>query len=53
MSAISTTYGLVTEMGSKVAQVGVESVYNATEARVDRGLRSDDSLFTPGTAVWS
>ena len=40
-------------MGSKVTKVGVESVYNTAEAWVDRGLRSDDSLFVPGTAIWS
>ena len=30
-----------------------ESVYAAAEAWVDRGLRSDDSLFTPGKPVWT
>ena len=45
-------------MGSKVTRGGVESAYvesayEATRAWVDRGLRSDDSLFTPGVAIWS
>ncbi len=31
----------------------MEHVYSAAEAWVDRGLRSDDSLFTPGAAIWS
>ena len=31
----------------------MESVYRAAGAWVDRGLRSDDSLFTPGKEIWS
>ena len=38
-------------MGSRVA--GAETVYAAAEAWVERGLRNDDSLFTPGVAVWT
>ena len=30
-----------------------ESVYAAVEAWVGRALRSDDSLFTPGRAIWA
>ena len=45
-------------MGSKVTRAGVESAYvesayEATRAWVDCGLRSDDSLFTRGVAIWS
>ena len=38
-------------MGPRVR--GAETVYAAAKAWVERGLRSDDSLFTPGTAIWS
>ena len=31
---------------------GVEGVYAAAETWVDRALRADDSLFTPGTPIW-
>ena len=37
-------------MGSRV--VGAEAVYTAAAAWVDRGLRTDDSLFTPGRPIW-
>ena len=40
-------------MGSRSTRNGAESAYKATEAWVDHSLRSDDSLFTPGTAIWS
>ena len=30
----------------------VDSVYAAAETWVDRALRDDDSLFTPGTPIW-
>ena len=40
-------------MGSKSTRNGAESAYKAAEAWVDHGLRSDDSLFTPGTAIWT
>ena len=40
-------------MGSRKTHDGVEKVYDAAELWVDRALRSDDSLFTPGTAIWS
>ena len=40
-------------MGSRKTHAGVEKVYDAAELWVDRALRSDDSLFTPGTAIWS
>ena len=30
-----------------------ENVYDAAEAWVDRALRSDDSLFTPGRPIWT
>lgn len=33
--------------------VGREAVYEAAERWVDVALRSDDSLFTPGTPIWS
>ena len=40
-------------MGSRVTGGKVEGVYSAAGAWVDRGLRSDDSLFTPGAEIWS
>ena len=40
-------------MGSRRTGEGVERVYGATEAWVDHALRTDDSLFTPGKAIWS
>ena len=38
-------------MGTRLA--GAETVYAAAAAWVDRGLTRDDSLFTPGTAIWT
>ena len=38
-------------MGPRV--VGAETVYAAAEAWVERGLRTDDSLFTPGRPIWT
>ena len=38
-------------MGTRLA--GAETVYAAAAAWVDRGLTRDDSLFTPGKAVWT
>ncbi|MCY3925442.1 MAG: AAA family ATPase [bacterium] len=32
---------------------GVEKVYAAAELWVERALRADDSLFTPGTPIWT
>ncbi len=40
-------------MGSRRTRDGVERVYKAAKAWVDRALRADDSLFTPGEAIWS
>ena len=40
-------------MGSRRTGEGVERVYEAAEAWVDCALRADDSLFTPGKAIWS
>ena len=40
-------------MGSKKTGGGVENVYKAAELWVERALRSDDSLFTPGVPIWS
>ena len=40
-------------MGSRRTKDGVERVYEAAEAWVDRALRADDSLFTPGKQIWS
>ena len=34
-------------------KAGAEKVYEAASIWVDRALRSDDSLFTPGEAIWS
>ena len=38
-------------MGTRIA--GAETVYAAAEAWVERALRSDDSLFTPGRRIWT
>ncbi len=40
-------------MGSKRPGEGPEKVYAAAELWVERALRSDDSLFTPGEPIWS
>ena len=32
---------------------GAEKVYAAAESWVERALRSDDSLFTPGRRIWT
>ena len=40
-------------MGTRITGDGVERVYAAASAWVDVALRTDDSLFTPGKAVWS
>ena len=40
-------------MGSRKAGDGQERVYVAADQWVDRALRSDDSLFTPGVPIWS
>ena len=40
-------------MGSRRTGNGVENVYAAAQAWVDRCLRRDDSLFTPGEAIWT
>ena len=40
-------------MGSRKTHKGVEKVYAAAKAWVNRALRSDDSLFTPGKPIWT
>ena len=40
-------------MGSRLTDDGVVRVYNAARAWVDSALRTDGSLFTPGTPIWS
>ena len=40
-------------MGSRLTASGTERVYEAARLWVDRALRSDDSLFTPGKPIWS
>ena len=40
-------------MSSRRTGNGVENVYAAAELWVERALRADDSLFTPGKAIWS
>ncbi len=40
-------------MSSKVTYEGAERIYDVASAWVDRALRSDDSLFTPGKTIWS
>ena len=40
-------------MGSRLIGEGRERVYHAANMWVERALKYDDSLFTPGAAVWS
>ena len=40
-------------MGTRITGNGAEKVYAAAEAWVERALRADDSLFTPGWRIWS
>ena len=40
-------------MGAKKTFDGAENVYNAAEKWVECALRSDGSLFTPGTPIWT
>ena len=40
-------------MGARKTGNGEEKVYDAAQAWVEHALRVDDSLFTPGTAIWS
>ena len=40
-------------MGSRRTGEGVERVYAAAEKWVERALRTDGSLFTPGKPLWS
>ena len=40
-------------MGSRKTHDGAEMVYSAAKRWVDCALRADDSLFTPGKAIWS
>ena len=40
-------------MGSRRTGEGVENVYAAAQEWVDRALRSDDSLFEAGQAIWT
>ena len=40
-------------MGSRHTGNGAENIYAAAELWVERALKSDDSLFTPGKPIWS
>ncbi len=40
-------------MGTRKTEDGVYKVYDAAKEWVNRALRTDDSLFTPGTPIWS
>ena len=40
-------------MGSRKTMDGAEKVYEAAALWVDRALRNDDSLFTPGKPIWT
>ena len=40
-------------MGAKKTGGGVENVYAAAQKWLDCALRKDDSLFTPGTPIWT
>ena len=38
---------------ARITATDVQSFYAAAQRFVDAALRADDSLFTPGTAIWS
>ena len=40
-------------MGTRITTTGAERIYTAASLWVERALKSDDSLFTPGEAIWS
>ena len=40
-------------MGTRIRRDGAEKIYSAASQWVNQALRSDDSLFTPGTSIWS
>ncbi len=40
-------------MGRQRTGNGVDKVYYASQAWVDRALQADDPLFTPGKAIWT
>ena len=40
-------------MGTRIVGGGAEKVYEAANEWVERALRSDDSLFTPGKPIWT
>ena len=40
-------------MGSRKTYEGADKVYEAADLWVKRALRTDDSLFTPGEAIWT
>lgn len=40
-------------MSSRRTEAGAENTYAAAEAWVNCALRNDDSLFTPGEAIWT
>ena len=40
-------------MGSRKTYEGTDKVYEAAALWVDRALRTDDSLFTPGVPIWT
>ncbi len=40
-------------MSARKTHEGIERVYEAAQIWVDRALRSDDSLFTPGKPIWT
>ena len=55
-SVLNSPRGREATMGSRrteVSGVSTEKVYTAAATWVDRALRSDDSLFTPGVPIWS
>ena len=40
-------------MSARKTREGSENVYSAAQKWVDAALRNDDSLFTPGRAIWT
>ena len=40
-------------MGARKTNSSVENVYDAAQEWVNKALRADDSLFTPGRAIWT
>ena len=40
-------------MSSRKTHEGTQNIYEATDLWIERALKSDDSLFTPGEPIWT